>query len=49
MRDGCLSVGVRPGHKKVGMILRLVYFTLDIGAYPESTEVLKALSCMNSG
>lgn len=37
MRDGCMSVGVRPGHKKVGMIFRLVYFTLDIGDYPEST------------
>ena len=42
MRDRCMNIGLRPGHKKVGMILRLVYFTLDIGAYPESTEVLQS-------
>ena len=42
MRDGGMSVGVRPSHKKAGMILRLTYFTLDSGTYPGSTEMLQS-------
>ena len=42
MRDGGMNVGVRPSHKKAGMILRLIYFTLDSGTYPGSTEMLQS-------
>lgn len=41
MRDEAMSVGVRPGHRKAGMIVRLVYLTLDSGTYPGSTEMLQ--------
>lgn len=42
MRNGSMRVGMRPGHKKAGMILKFVYFTLDIGTYPGSTEMLQS-------